>query len=327
MTADAALQLRRLLHAIPKLSDGKAHSVDEVARVARTDRNTVLRDLFSLTERLHEPGGFVPGLQVYIDSGQQGVRIANARHFRRPMGLTLGELSALQLGLAMLRTERTPSECATIDRARDRLRKAVARLPTDEWRAATRHAELGAGGEQSHLSIIRDCIRKPRKARIKYRTASAEESRVRVICPYGLIASRGAWYLVAHADDRDAVRIFRFDRIEEVKQLTSTFDAPEPFAIGSVVHDGRVFRADHTESLRVRYSPVVARWIAEREQVTLDADGSVTVEYPLADVEWAIRHVLQYGADAEVLAPEAVRTAVIDRLRGIVAGSARGATA
>lgn len=327
MTADAALQLRRLLHAIPKLSDGQAHSVDEVARVARTDRNTVLRDLFSLTERLNEPGGFIPGLQVYIDSRRRGVRIANARHFRRPMGLTLGELSALQLGLAMLRAERTPNEYAPIDRARTRLRKAVAKLPADEWQAATRHAEFGAAGEQSHLSVIRDCIRKRRKARIKYRTANAEDPQVRVICPYGLIASRGAWYVVAHADDRDAVRIFRLDRMEEAKQLTAVFQAPEPFSIASVVHDGRVFQANDAESLRVRYSPAVARWIEERERVPLAADGSVTVEYPLADAQWAVRHVLRYGADAEVLAPEAVRVAVIERLLGIVAAPLSGATA
>jgi predicted DNA-binding transcriptional regulator YafY len=45
------------------------------------------------------------------------------------------------------------------------------------------------------------------------------------------------------------------------------------------------------------------------------ADGSLQVEYPLADTEWAIRHVLQYGADAEVLGPATVRRAVVERLR------------
>jgi hypothetical protein len=50
--------------------------------------------------------------------------------------------------------------------------------------------------------------------------------------------------------------------------------------------------------MKVKYSPKIARWIAEREGVELDADGSLTIEHPLADQEWGVRHVLQYGPDA-----------------------------
>jgi predicted DNA-binding transcriptional regulator YafY len=63
----------------------------------------------------------------------------------------------------------------------------------------------------------------------------------------------------------------------------------------------------------------VARWIAEREGVPTAADGSVVVRYPLADRDWAVRHVLQYGEDAVVLAPATVQRAVLavlDRLAG-----------
>lgn len=68
----------------------------------------------------------------------------------------------------------------------------------------------------------------------------------------------------------------------------------------------------------MRYGPAVARWIAEREGKPLAADGSLTVEHPLADPEWAVRHVLQYGPDAEVLAPESVRAELGQRLAVMV---------
>jgi predicted DNA-binding transcriptional regulator YafY len=64
----------------------------------------------------------------------------------------------------------------------------------------------------------------------------------------------------------------------------------------------------------VRYSPSIARWIAEREGAAIDPDGSLTLTHAVADVPWAIRHVLQYGPDAEVLSPAHVRDAVRDRL-------------
>ena len=63
----------------------------------------------------------------------------------------------------------------------------------------------------------------------------------------------------------------------------------------------------------------MARWVAEREGVPLDADGTVTLEHPLADPHWALRHVLQYGPDAEVLEPAAVREAIAQGLGEILA--------
>jgi predicted DNA-binding transcriptional regulator YafY len=38
------------------------------------------------------------------------------------------------------------------------------------------------------------------------------------------------------------------------------------------------------------------------------------LEHPVLDVAWGVRHVLQYGPDAEVLSPPHVRAAVIERL-------------
>ena len=68
----------------------------------------------------------------------------------------------------------------------------------------------------------------------------------------------------------------------------------------------------------------MARWIAEREGLAQEADGSLVVEYPLADEEWALRHVLQYGAEAEVLAPVEVRTRVRERVQQMTLAIAQG---
>jgi predicted DNA-binding transcriptional regulator YafY len=38
------------------------------------------------------------------------------------------------------------------------------------------------------------------------------------------------------------------------------------------------------------------------------------MEHPVADRDWAVRHVLQYGPEAEVLEPAAVRQALRERL-------------
>jgi len=73
------------------------------------------------------------------------------------------------------------------------------------------------------------------------------------------------------------------------------------------------------EQETIRYSAKIAAWIAEREGVEPGPDGSVTVEYTLGDREWAVRHVLQYGPEAEVVGPMEVREMVVERLEGMMA--------
>ena len=153
--------------------------------------------------------------------------------------------------------------------------------------------------------------------RLTYRKADEEAASSRVICPYGIVFASGMWYAVAWCDSSEGIRIFRLDRVDQVEQLEARYESPRGFSIDAIVGDGRAFQAPNAGTLRVRYSPRIARWIAEREGKALAADGSLTVEHLLADPEWAVRHVLQYGPDAEVLEPAEVREAIVERLRSM----------
>jgi proteasome accessory factor C len=316
MSDEAAVQLRRLLQLIPRLADGKAHELAKVAKLAGTDVDTILADLYSLSERFGDPGGFVPGLQVLIESSTESVKM-RASHFARPMRLTAPELCALDLGLAMLRRERPPSEHRAIDGARKRLRQALSKIPSSELVNGGRLAELGGAGDGDHLAAVRRAMRAHKKVKVMYRSADATETRARLIGPYGLIAANGAWYIVAHCYERAAIRIFRLDRIETASPTSEPYEVPESFSIDAIVDGGRIFHSEEPETLRVRYSPKIARWIAEREGLPLAKDGSLTMEHPLADARWAVRHVLQYGVDAKVISPDSVRAEISKRLREI----------
>jgi predicted DNA-binding transcriptional regulator YafY len=150
-------------------------------------------------------------------------------------------------------------------------------------------------------------------AELLYQRANDTEPTWRRVTPLGFVHASGAWFLVAFNDGTTDLRVFRFDRIAEVRRTGETF-TPAEFDLDAVVRDGRVFVGEVHESVRVRYSPRIARWITERKGAAAAVDGSVTVEYPLADAEWAVRHVLQYGPDAEVESPASVRALVHTRL-------------
>ena len=316
----AAAQLRRILQMIPHLADDRDHSFAEIAGRLGVDEATVRHDIRSVTERFgDEPGGFVEGLQLYV--GADSVALVS-NHFRRPMRLTSAELRALELGLAMIRTERPPDEHPVIDRARARLREALARLPADPEPEPFSHATLGVPGSTAHLAAIRSSLTSRRKLRISYRRGGAPGPTERIICPYALAVASGMLYVVAQCEGREGLRIFRLDRIEAASPVAEAYRIPEAFSLDEVMRDGRVFSSAEPRTVRVRYSSRIARWIADREGGTLDADGSLTADRPLADVQWAVRHVLQYGPDAEVISPPDVREEVVRRLEAAMSARA-----
>lgn len=318
MSDSAADQLRRILDFVPRVADGRDHTVAELSALTGVDLGTLFGDLYSLTQRFDVPGGFVEGVTVLIESDTVSV---TANHFHRPMRLTMPELCALELGLSVLRAERAPADHGPIDRALERLRGAITRLPSNDASEGIRHAEPAAASTVVHLEAVRAALRERHTLRLTYRRAHESESHARTVDPYALVYTAGMWYLVAHCDESDGVRIYRLDRIVDVAPTGARYGIPETFRLEAVLTDGKPLTGEPHEMMRVRYSPRIARWIAEREGRATAADGSLILEHPLYDREWGVRHVLQYGADAEILAPETMRVALADRLRRMREGA------
>ncbi|HUQ81405.1 MAG TPA: WYL domain-containing protein [Gemmatimonadaceae bacterium] len=315
MSETAAARLRRILLLIPHLADGSEHRVADLAHAIGADRETLVRDLETLVTREDDPGGFVPGVQIYFTGDRVSL---TSNPFRRPMRLTASELGALELGLAMLRAERPPDERKAVNGALDRLRAALVQIPPDAVAAGQREAALPDPGDSTTLAAVQSAMAARRKIAMRYRGGSKEKATDRTVQPYALVVASGNWYLLGYCESSAAIRSFRLDRIEQIDQAAESFEIPATFSLDEHLSDRKVLRAGQPRWMRVRYSARVARWIAEREGLELEPDGSLTMEHPLADVQWGVRHVLQYGPDAEVLEPAEVREELTRRLAMLV---------
>lgn len=313
MTEDATDRLRRLLAVIPLFADGEDFTHEELERRSGVPASQLLDDLRAVTERWDTPGAFVEDLRVEFERGRVSV---HSSLFKRPMRLTIPELCALELGLAILAAATPPDERAAVESARAKLRKAIVAMPVsprdDSWhvpndtQAGPTVAGLGRASKARH------------KVRITYQSSRASEATSRVIHPYAVLPSHGTWFVIAHCEQSNAIRFFRADRISALELLGERFARPESLPVLDLVQKGKPLHATGSETLVIRYSPRISRWIAEREGLKLDADGSVTVHHALADDSWAVRHVLQYGAEAEVLSPPRVRQRVKETLQRIL---------
>lgn len=313
---DAAAQLRRLMHAIPALRDEEPHRISELAAMVGVTEDVIARDLRTLVTRYDdEPGGFVEGVQLAF--GSDSVRL-RSQLYRRPMGLSPAELSALELGLGALCHESPPDDVVTIRQVREVIAKAAPGVAVSE-RLPEAHAAKVSDDVGEHLGTLRAAVDAGCKARISYRGGSATTAAERTVHPYGLVSVKGRWYLIAFCDKASGIRIFRLDRVAHVTQLDEPASIPDRLKIEEQLRYGRALVSHTDDTLRVRYAARIARWISEHEEVDAQSDGSVVVTYPLLDDEWAVRHVLGYGPAAEVLEPPRIRTLVKARLEEMLA--------
>lgn len=318
MSATAAARFRRIVTVLPRLASGERVNVTELAVAAGVERDELIRDLQALAERYDLPAAFVEGVTVVIEGGTVQVR---SEHFCRPMRLTAAELCALELGLSLLARERDPAQAAQVETLRAALTDLIIELPRDAVFSGLRDGAMMDGASSEVLPAIRRSIRSSEVLAITYQGGSSSVASARDVRPYTLVFSRGSWFLVGWCEKSDAVRMFRTDRITAPAATGRTFTRPIDFSLDDLMVDGKPFvTPSEPATMTVRYGLAIARWIAERDRMPLEPDGSALRTMPLADREWAIRHVLQYGPDAEIVEPKDLMDEVADRLARIIAG-------
>jgi len=311
----AAATFRRLMTVLPRFAERDTHRLEDLAAECDVPVAQLSADLQALSNRFDDPGGYVEGVAVLIDGEEVSVR---TDHFRRPMRLTVAELCALELGLALLEREHEGEDATIHPMAllRARLAELITRLPQDAAYDGLRDGALAHPAQVRAVPTLRDALRRRRVVELHYQKDHDDDAQRRTVRPYALRFSRGAWYLSGWCERSDGMRLFRCDRIMTVTLTDREHTVPTDFSVEQLMVDGKVFQVgEPTPVLTVRYSAGIARWIAERDRGPLEADGSAFRTMPLADREWAIRHVLQYGPDAEIVSPTELREEVVARLK------------
>jgi predicted DNA-binding transcriptional regulator YafY len=313
----AADQLRRLLTLLPRFAARPEQSLSQLAEELKVPRAQLVADLARLAGRSDESADD-DGVMVMIEDD---LVVVQADHFRRPMRLTAAELCALELGLGILGRESPADAAPRITALLDKLRRAISDLPRDSVYHGLRDGALAADNVGDVLGTLREALRKARAVRMVYHSPNDGAPTERVVRPWALLFSRGSWYLVGWCERSDGQRVFRCDRIVRAAVTDASARPPAEFRVEDVLVDGRPWvESQPAATLVVRYGPAIARWIAERDGGPVDADGSATRTLPLADREWAIRHVLGYGPDATIVEPEDLRRDLVDRLRLVRGG-------
>ena len=162
------------------------------------------------------------------------------------------------------------------------------------------------------LEVLQHAVMDRVAVRCTYYSIGRDAEEQRAIEPYGLFFNWGHWYCVARARDRDALRVFRIDRMRHAEaQAGDRFDVPDDFRVRSYV--GRapweLSRANPT-SVRVRFAFPESRWIRAQgvgEHHGDDPDdGSAEFTFAVRDRGPFLRWLLTFRGHATVLEPDEI---------------------
>ena len=176
------------------------------------------------------------------------------------------------------------------------------------------------------LEVLQRAVAERIAVKCRYHSIGRDEETLRVIEPYGLFFNWGRWYCAARARDRDAMRVFRVDRMRDValeKGKSAAFTVPQDFSIRSYL-DRAPWELSGKDQVpvRVRFAFPESRWVqAQGTGVVIEPlteDGGAVLEFQVRDPSPFLRWLLTFRRHVEVLEPKSM-TVQLDELRRQVA--------
>jgi proteasome accessory factor C len=306
MSEPASDQLNRIVQLLAELSrrerNGEpAPKLDELAERFDTKPSTILRDIRLTTEITGDAETtWLSSITAYQESDR--VSLSSMGPYRRPIRFTTNELLALQV--ALLGEEDSQSHvleelAGAVASADDTYDKAVSALPAMP------------GDQTGIVDLARAAMNATKKLNIVYAGEGSEQSTERTVHVHDMVSFEDRFYLIAWCERAGGWRRFRCDRVLDAAMQNETY---EPRTDAPTIEGGSdLFQppSEGVDEVTVRFTHAISRWVLERyPQARDDGNDGAVVTFKTASVDWLVRTVLQYGAEAEVLGPPAYREAV-----------------
>ncbi|MGI8775475.1 MAG: helix-turn-helix transcriptional regulator [Actinomycetota bacterium] len=306
-------RLKRILVMLPYAIKHPGVTVDELSRKFGVGKEDLLSDL-NLVFMCGLPG-YGPGdlIDVTIEDDKVYVRMAD--YFGSPLRLTPGEALTLYAGAQTLAALPELDEADALKRALDKLGRALGLADDAPDRGVNVLVEPGA---EDHLLKIRSALRERRRLELEYLSAGKGELTSRVVDPWGLVAARGHWYLIAFDRGAGDERMFRLDRIKTMDLIEETAEVPEDF--DPQRYQGAFRGGSGQQTMTLEISAQVARWFEDYYPVQHAedlADGWRRVELIVGGERWAASLLLRLGDSARAVEPAAMASAAQDLARDI----------
>lgn len=256
--------------------------------------------------------GYYPGDLIDFAFSGDTVEVTFSAGIDRPLKLTSPEATGLLVALRALADipgvvdpEAARSAIAKIEAAAG----AAGRYATE----APAAVDEPAPAEYRAAAAVRKAVQDKRALALDYYSASRDTLTSRVVDPIRVLLIGGQSYVEAWSREAEGVRLFRFDRIVDAKELGEPAAPPQP--VLEAPPDTSLFDGDPSlPSVTLRVAPS-ASWLFEYyplRDVRELQDGSCEAVMTYASDDWLTRLVLGLGPAVRVVQPQSLAQRVRD---------------
>ena len=296
--------------------------VQDIARAPRRWRRRTLAERYEVCERMIQKDLLIIREKLKLPLKNDG----DGYYFERLPQLPTVSYSFTE-ALALLLAAKSARVVPGVDSSE--LAAAVARLESvfpEEFSSVLRKLSgLGvpAPHRQGVLSQLYRALLWGRRAEIVYVSGERGTPTERKVEPYAIFPYVRSWQMAAYCHLRGEVRLFKVDRIREVRLLDEPYTIPPDFDLDEYLGDSwGLMRgaAGEPEEVELVFDPVAGRWVSEEhwhksQEVEFLPDGSVRVKFHIGITPEFVHWVLYYGSRVKVLRPEWLRRKVAEEHR------------
>lgn len=302
-------QLERIMEIDRQIRDGKFPNADRLAEELEVSRRVIFNDREFMLHRMGAP--------IELDRTHGGWYYADETWVLPGIIVTEGELLAFFLSVEVAKRYLGTGLEETLRSAVEKVSKNVKGSITVDLDTLRSHYSFSTptlldSNEQALLDL-HHAIASSKRVWMRYYTASRDEHTERVVHPYHLSNVRGDWYLIAYDELRQGIRNFAVGRIEEWIVRSETFKRDPKFSVAKYMESG--FQAEHggeVVNVVIRFASQAARYVREKrwhdsQEIQEEEGGALILKFQTSGLGEVKRWVLQYGGNAEVLAPDSLR--------------------
>lgn len=302
------------------LSDRQSVSTDQFLNELEISRATFRRDLEYMRDRLGAPIEWDADLGGYVlksVAGEAGTALP---------GLWLNEIEihALLSVIELLKgIEPEGLIGSQINPIRERLERLLEKgdYSAKEVSRRIRVASLAKRVTSTKFfQLVAHALLARKRLHIKHYGRQDSKVTEREVSPQRLVYYKDNWYLDAFCHNKDDLRTFALDALEEVEVLDKPAVSIEEADLKAELESGYgIFAGTKHQIAQLKFSPFRARWVAKEvwhpdQKGEAQEDGSYLLSIPYSDERELILDILRQGAEVEVISPKTLRDRIKDEL-------------
>ncbi len=293
------MQESRLFKIVYYLLDKRQATAPELAKMFEVSVRTIYRDVDALSEA---------GIPIYAETGRNGgIRLMNGFVLDKAM-LSEEEKQEILAALQSINTMQNLGGSQTAEKL-----SAMFQMDSANWLEVDFSRWGNEGFDNKKFDLLKLAVIHCRKVKIHYAGSGGTVSQ-RILEPYKLVYKANAWYLYGFCTERQDMRLFRINRILDLKILDQEFKR----SLVLKPMDALRIPEEEYPQITLRFPKEMAYRVYDefdKTQIQQQENGDLIASARMPADRWLTGFLLSLGAQVEILSPPYLKTILAEEAR------------